>query len=147
MCIRDRCWLMMTIPTISLSLTHTHTHTATSPHNFRLGTIWSSTHSPDLMSTEHHLSKDLKSFLGGQQFHNDNNNVKQAVNMWFKSQPGNFYDEGIQCLRLKSTLTLTVTIQKCSLRCLLQILIKMLYKYILYFLKTHWNLFPDIPGI
>ena len=49
---------------------------------------------PDLTPSKYH--KNLKSFLGGQQFHNDNYDFKQAINKWFKSQLVNFYDEGAQ---------------------------------------------------
>jgi hypothetical protein len=36
-------------------------------------------------------------FLGGQQFHEDNK-VKEAANTWFASQAASFYDAGIQKL-------------------------------------------------
>jgi hypothetical protein len=39
----------------------------------------------------------LKSFLAGQQFH-DNNMVKEAISTCFASQVASFYDEGIQKL-------------------------------------------------
>jgi hypothetical protein len=39
----------------------------------------------------------LKTFLGGQRFHNDSE-VKEAVNTWFASQAASFYDTGIQKL-------------------------------------------------
>jgi hypothetical protein len=37
----------------------------------------------------------LKTFLGGQQFHDDNE-VKEAVNTWFASQVASFYDAHIK---------------------------------------------------
>jgi hypothetical protein len=39
----------------------------------------------------------LKTFLGGWWFHSDNE-VKEAVNMWFASQAASFYDAEIQKL-------------------------------------------------
>jgi hypothetical protein len=36
----------------------------------------------------------LKTFLGGQWFHNDDK-VKEAINMWFALQAALFYDAGI----------------------------------------------------
>jgi hypothetical protein len=39
----------------------------------------------------------LKTLLGGWQFHN-NNEVKEAVNMWFASQEASFYFAGIEKL-------------------------------------------------
>jgi hypothetical protein len=39
----------------------------------------------------------LKTFLGGRQFHEDNE-VKEAVNTWFALQAASFYDTGIQKL-------------------------------------------------
>jgi hypothetical protein len=39
----------------------------------------------------------LKTFLGGQRFHN-NKEVKEAINMCFASQVASFYDAGIQKL-------------------------------------------------
>jgi hypothetical protein len=39
----------------------------------------------------------LKTSLGDRWFHDDNE-VKEAVNMWFASQAASFYDAGIQKL-------------------------------------------------
>jgi hypothetical protein len=39
----------------------------------------------------------LKTFLGGQRFHDDNE-VKEAVNTWFASEAASFYDAAIQKL-------------------------------------------------
>jgi hypothetical protein len=39
----------------------------------------------------------LKTFLGGQWFHDDSE-VKEAINTWFASQTASFYDAGIQKL-------------------------------------------------
>jgi hypothetical protein len=41
----------------------------------------------------------LKTFLGGQRFHDDNE-IKEAVDTWFASQVASFYDVGIQKLVL-----------------------------------------------
>jgi len=53
-------------------------------------------YSPDLAPSDFHLNLHLKSFLAGQQFHNDA--VKEAVTTRFASQAASFYDEGIQKL-------------------------------------------------
>jgi hypothetical protein len=39
----------------------------------------------------------LKTFLGGQRFHDDSE-VKEAINTWFASQAALFYNNGIQKL-------------------------------------------------
>jgi hypothetical protein len=44
--------------------------------------------------SDFHVFLHLKTFLGGQWFHDDE--VKEAVNMWFASQAASFYDAGIQ---------------------------------------------------
>jgi hypothetical protein len=38
----------------------------------------------------------MKTFLGGRRFHNEDGEVKKAVNTWFPSQVATFYDAGIQ---------------------------------------------------
>jgi hypothetical protein len=43
------------------------------------------------------MSLHLKTFLCGRRFHDDNE-VKEAVKMWFASQAASFYDAGIQKL-------------------------------------------------
>ena len=52
-------------------------------------------YSPDLALSDYYLFKHLKSFLGDQRFHNDDD-VKQAVKTWFTLQAGNVCDEGMQ---------------------------------------------------
>jgi hypothetical protein len=52
-------------------------------------------YSPELAPSDFHVFLHLKTFLGGQWFH-DNNKVKEAVNTWFASQAASFYDAGIQ---------------------------------------------------
>jgi hypothetical protein len=39
----------------------------------------------------------MKSFMGGQNFNNDDE-VKKAISAWLQSQASSFYDEGIQKL-------------------------------------------------
>jgi histone-lysine N-methyltransferase SETMAR len=53
--------------------------------------------SPDLAPSDLHVFLHLKTFLGGQRFHDDSD-VKEAVNTWFASQAASFYDAGIQKL-------------------------------------------------
>jgi hypothetical protein len=53
-------------------------------------------YNPDLVPRDFHVFLHLKTFLGGRWFHNDE--VKEAVNMWFASQAASFYDPGIQKL-------------------------------------------------
>jgi histone-lysine N-methyltransferase SETMAR len=55
--------------------------------------------SPDLAPSDFHVFLHLKTFLGGQQFH-DNNKVNEAINMWFALQIASFYDAGIIKLQL-----------------------------------------------
>ena len=49
------------------------------------------------------------------------NNVKKVVNTWFKSQAGNFNDEGVN-VAMKSASKMTKTIYKFRLRCVLCVL-------------------------
>jgi hypothetical protein len=51
-------------------------------------------YSPDVRPSDFHVFLHLKTFLGGQRFHDD----KEAVNMWFASQATSFYDAGMQQL-------------------------------------------------
>jgi hypothetical protein len=53
-------------------------------------------YSPDLLPSDLHMFLHLITFLGGWRFHNDE--VKEAVNMWFASQAASFYDAWIQKL-------------------------------------------------
>jgi hypothetical protein len=53
-------------------------------------------YSPDLVPSDFHVFLHLKTFLSGQQFHDDE--VKEAVNTWFASQAATFYNAGIQKL-------------------------------------------------
>jgi hypothetical protein len=52
-------------------------------------------YSPDLAPSDFHVFLDLKTFLGGRQFHDDNE-VKEAVNTWFATQAASFYDTWIK---------------------------------------------------
>ncbi|XP_035229348.1 histone-lysine N-methyltransferase SETMAR-like [Stegodyphus dumicola] len=53
--------------------------------------------SPDLAPSDFHLFLHLKSLLGGQHFNNDDE-LKETVSNWLKTQAANFYEEGIQKL-------------------------------------------------
>jgi hypothetical protein len=55
-----------------------------------------SPYSPDLAPGAFLVFLPLKTFLGGQRFHDDK--VKEAVNIWFASQVASFCDAGIQKL-------------------------------------------------
>jgi hypothetical protein len=52
---------------------------------------------PDLAPSDFYMFLHLKTFLGGQQFHDDNE-VNEAINTWFASQAASFYDAGVQKL-------------------------------------------------
>ncbi|KAJ4444277.1 hypothetical protein ANN_06069 [Periplaneta americana] len=54
-------------------------------------------YSPDLAPGDFHLFLHLKKFLGGQRF-DDDDEVKTAVQEWFASQAGEFYNEGVERL-------------------------------------------------
>jgi hypothetical protein len=54
-------------------------------------------YSSDLAPSDLHVFLHLKTFLGGQRFHDDSE-IKEAVNMWFASQAASLYDTGIQKL-------------------------------------------------
>jgi hypothetical protein len=50
-------------------------------------------YSPDLAPGDCHLFLNLKSFVAGQWFHDDE--IKEAVKMCFASQAASFGDEGV----------------------------------------------------
>jgi hypothetical protein len=52
-------------------------------------------YSPHLAPSAFHMFLYLKTFLGDQQFHDDNK-VKEAVNTWSASQVASFYDGHIK---------------------------------------------------
>ncbi|VVC38555.1 Hypothetical protein CINCED_3A019467, partial [Cinara cedri] len=54
-------------------------------------------YSPDLAPSDFHLFLHMKSFMGGQNF-NEDDEVKKAVSAWLQSQASYFYDERIQKL-------------------------------------------------
>lgn len=54
-------------------------------------------YSPDLAPSDFHLFLHLKSFLGGRHF-NDDDELKEHVTTWLKTQAATFYEEGIQKL-------------------------------------------------
>ena len=54
-------------------------------------------YSPDLAPSDFRLFLHLKSFLGGQHF-NDDDDLKEHVTTWLKTQAETFYEEGIQKL-------------------------------------------------
>jgi hypothetical protein len=56
-----------------------------------------SPYSPDLAPSDFHVYLHLKTFLGDQMFHDDNE-VKEAINTWFALQASLFYDAGVQKL-------------------------------------------------
>jgi len=60
-------------------------HTATVTQNLITTFGWEQfdhpPYSPDLVPSDFHLFLDLKSFLAGRQFHNNNNKVKEAITM------------------------------------------------------------------
>jgi hypothetical protein len=53
-------------------------------------------YSRDLVPSDFHVFLHLKTFLGGQRFHDDE--VKEAINIWSATQAASFYDAGIQKL-------------------------------------------------
>jgi hypothetical protein len=64
----------------------------------------------DLVTSDFHMFLHLKIFPGAG--HHDDNEVKEAVNMWFASQAASFYDDGIQklvprykCLKMVETMS------------------------------------------
>jgi len=54
-------------------------------------------YSPDLAPSDFHLFVHLKKFLGGKRF-DDDDDLKNAVQKWPKSQAAAFYEEGTQKL-------------------------------------------------
>jgi len=52
-------------------------------------------HSPDLASSGFLLFVHMKSFLGSQNF-NEDDEMKEAVNTWLHSHAASFYDDGMQ---------------------------------------------------
>jgi histone-lysine N-methyltransferase SETMAR len=79
---------------------HARPHTATATQDLTTTFDWEQfdhpPYSPDLAPSDFHVFLHLKTFLGGQRFHNDE--VKEPVNMWFASQAASFYDAGIKKL-------------------------------------------------
>jgi hypothetical protein len=51
-------------------------------------------YSPDLVPSDFHVFLHLKTFRGGRGFHDDE--VKEAINMWFTLQAASFYFAAIQ---------------------------------------------------
>jgi hypothetical protein len=51
-------------------------------------------HSPDLSSSDYHVSGPLKDALRGRSFGNDDE-VKEAVHSWPTAQPKTFFSDGI----------------------------------------------------
>ncbi|XP_023310469.1 histone-lysine N-methyltransferase SETMAR-like [Anoplophora glabripennis] len=76
-------------------------HTANVTKNLLQGFGWDvfdhPPYSPDLAPSDFHLFLHLKSFLGGQHFNNDEE-LKENVSNWLKTQAANLYEEGIQKL-------------------------------------------------
>jgi hypothetical protein len=74
-------------------------------------------YSPDLEPSDFHVFLNLKTFLCGLRFHDDNE-VKEAVNTWFVSQAASFYVAGIQtwCPATTSVSTIVETMSKSSVR-------------------------------
>jgi histone-lysine N-methyltransferase SETMAR len=73
-------------------------HTATATQELLTTFKWEQfdhpPYSPDLAPSDYHLFQHLKSFLESQRFHDDNE-VKESVSMWLKSQAANFFNDGI----------------------------------------------------
>jgi hypothetical protein len=79
-----------------------HPHTATITQDLIATFGWEQfdhlpPYNPDLAPSDFHVFLHLKTFPGGQQFHDDYE-VKEAINTWFASQAASFYDAGIQKL-------------------------------------------------
>jgi histone-lysine N-methyltransferase SETMAR len=78
-----------------------HIHTATTTQDLIATFGWEQfdhpPYSPDLASSDFHVFLHLKTFLGGWQFHNDEE-VKDAIKTWFASQVASLYDAGIRKL-------------------------------------------------
>jgi histone-lysine N-methyltransferase SETMAR len=73
-------------------------------------------YSPYLAPSDFHVFLHLKTSLGGRRFHDDNE-VKEAINMWFTSHSASFYDAGIQKLvPATSASTAVETMLKSSVR-------------------------------
>jgi hypothetical protein len=60
-----------------------------------LGTTRPSPYNPDSPPSDFHVSLNLKTFLDGRRFYDDNES-KEAFNTWFTSQAASLYDAGIQ---------------------------------------------------
>jgi histone-lysine N-methyltransferase SETMAR len=77
-------------------------HTSVSTQDFIMTFGWEQFDPPpcslDLAPSDFHVFLHLETFLGGRQFHDDDDKVKEAVNTWFSSQALLFYDAGIQKL-------------------------------------------------
>lgn len=57
-------------------------------------------YSPDLAPSDYHLFLYLKKHLGGQR-HDDDDDVKTAVQQWLSNQAADFYEDGLQKLVLR----------------------------------------------
>jgi hypothetical protein len=56
-----------------------------------------SAYSPDLAPSDYHVFGPLKEALGGKQFSTDDE-IKEAVHRWLRSQSDEFFSRGIQAL-------------------------------------------------
>ena len=76
-------------------------HTANVTRNLLQGFGWDvfdhPPFSPDLAPSDFHLFLHLKSLLGGQHFNSDEE-LKENVSIWLKTQAVTFYEEGIEKL-------------------------------------------------
>jgi histone-lysine N-methyltransferase SETMAR len=97
-----------------------HSHIATAMQDLIMTFGWEQfdhlPYSPDFMPSDFHVFLHLTTFLGGWRFQDDNE-VKEAVNMWFVSQAASFYDSRIQKNWFPGTTsasTMVETMSKCS---------------------------------
>ena len=63
-----------------------------------MGTNGPPPYSPDLAPSDFHLFLHLKKFLGGKQFDDNDDDLKDEMQKWLTSQAAAFYEEGIQKL-------------------------------------------------
>ena len=86
---------------VSLLHDNARPHTARLTQNLLVSFGWDIvTHppySPDLAPSDYHIFNKLKEFLGGQRFENEEQ-VQEAVEKWFRVVERKVYDEGIQKL-------------------------------------------------